>query len=214
MEDKVGRPRFFQKTFLVTDTKFEVILGMPFLKLSNADVSFGKGILMWRTYITNKALLTTKQVQIINKKDFVIAALDIDSEMFVVHMAIWKQEEMLVHSKRQAQIKPHVKALLFNEALTEVPAEYSDYSDVFSIEYAAEFPENTRVNKYAIKLEKGKQPLFGPIYSLEPVELKTLKTYIKTNLANNFIRPFKSSAGAPILFNRKPDRSFRLCVDY
>ena len=42
MEDKVGRPRFFQKTFLVTDTKFEVILRMPFLKISNADVAFGK----------------------------------------------------------------------------------------------------------------------------------------------------------------------------
>ena len=46
------------------------------------------------------------------------------------------------------------------------------------------------------------------------MELETLKTYIKTNLANGFIRPFKSPAGAPILFNKKPDRSFRLCVDY
>ena len=45
VEDKGGRPRFFQKTFLVTDTKFEVILEMPFLKPSNADVSFGEGIL-------------------------------------------------------------------------------------------------------------------------------------------------------------------------
>ena len=30
VEDKVGRPRFFQETFLVADTKFAVILGMPF----------------------------------------------------------------------------------------------------------------------------------------------------------------------------------------
>ena len=43
VEDKASRPRFFQETFLVADTKFEVILGMPFLKISNADVSFGKG---------------------------------------------------------------------------------------------------------------------------------------------------------------------------
>ena len=46
VEDKCGRPKFFQKTFLVTDTKFEVILGMPFLKLSHADMSFDEGILM------------------------------------------------------------------------------------------------------------------------------------------------------------------------
>ena len=70
------------------------------------------------------------------------------------------------------------------------------------------------MNEHAIKLEKGKQPLFGPIYSLGPVELEMLKTYIKTNLANGFIRPSKFPAGAPILFDRKPDGSFRLCVDY
>ena len=45
MEDKSGRPRFFQETFLVADTRFEVILRMPFLKISNADVAFGKGTL-------------------------------------------------------------------------------------------------------------------------------------------------------------------------
>ena len=46
VEDKGGRPRFFQKTFLVADTKFEVILEMPFLKISNADVVFGEGMLI------------------------------------------------------------------------------------------------------------------------------------------------------------------------
>ena len=70
------------------------------------------------------------------------------------------------------------------------------------------------MNKHAIKLEEGKQPLFGPIYSLDLVELEILKTYIKTNLANSFIRPSKSFAGAPILFDRKPDGSFHLYIDY
>ena len=77
-----------------------------------------------------------------------------------------------------------------------------------------ELPENTGMNKYAIELEKSKQPLFRPIYSLGPVELETLKTYIETNLANGFILPSKSPAGASILFDRKPDGSLRLCVDY
>ena len=88
VEDKANRLRFFQETFLVANTKSEMILGMPFLKISNADMSFGKKTLTWKTYTTNEALLTTEQVQIINKKDFVIAALDADSKMFVVHVAI------------------------------------------------------------------------------------------------------------------------------
>ena len=62
VEDKTNRPRFFQKTFLVADTKFEVILGMPFLKISNANMSFSKGTFMWKTYTTNKTLPTTEQV--------------------------------------------------------------------------------------------------------------------------------------------------------
>ena len=115
-----------------------------------------------------------------------------------------------MHSEKQAQ----VGALLLDEAPTKVPAEYSDYSNVFSAENAAELPENTGINEHAIKLEEGKQLPFGPIYSLGPIELETLKTYIKTNLANGFIRPSKSPAGAPILFDKKPDGSLRLCVDY
>ena len=210
VEDKASRPRFFQETFLVADTKFEVILGMPFLKISNADVSFGEGTLTWRTYTTNEALPTTEQVQIVNPKEFVIAALDVDSETFVVYVAIQEREEMPVHSKRQV----HVGALLFDKAPTKVSAEYSDYNNVFSAENATELPENTGMNEHTIKLEEGKQLSFGPIYSLRPVELETLKTYIETNLANGFIRPSKSPAGAPILFDRKPDGSLRLCVDY
>ena len=70
------------------------------------------------------------------------------------------------------------------------------------------------MNEHAIELEEGKKPPFGPIYSLGPMELETLKTYIETNLANGFIHPSKSPARAPILFDRKPDGSLRLCVDY
>ena len=46
------------------------------------------------------------------------------------------------------------------------------------------------------------------------MELKILKVYIETNLANGFIRLPKSPAGAPILFDRKSDSFFRLCVNY
>ena len=70
------------------------------------------------------------------------------------------------------------------------------------------------MNEHAIELKKGKQLFFGPIYSLGPIELKTLKTYIKTNLANGFIYPSKFLTRALIPFDKKPDRSLRLCVNY
>ena len=110
VEDKGSRPRFFQETFLVADTKFEVVLGMPFLKISNADLVFGEGTLTWKSYNTNKALAITKQVQLVDQKKFVIAALDADSETFIVHVAIWKQEEMARDPSRKSQIEAQSKA--------------------------------------------------------------------------------------------------------
>ena len=218
VEDKSGRPRFFQETFLVADTKFEVILGMPFLKISNANVAFDEETLTWKSYTTNKALPTTERVQLVNPKEFVIAALNVNSKTFVVHLAIREHEDMAMNPDRKAQIearsRSQVGALLFNEAPTEVPAEYSNYNNVFSAENAAELPENTGMNEHAIELEEGKQRPFGPIYSLGLVELETLKIYIKTNLANGFIYLSKSPAGAPIRFDRKPDGSLCLCVNY
>ena len=117
---------------------------------------------------------------------------------------------MLVYSKRQAQ----VGVLLFDKALIKVLAEYSDYKNVFSAENTTELSEHTRMNDYAIKLEKSKQPPFGPIYSLGLVELETLKIYIETNLANGFIRPSKSPTRAPIFFNQKLDKNLCLCKNY
>ena len=121
---------------------------------------------------------------------------------------------MPVYSKKQTQIEIEIKALLFNKALTEGLVKYSDYSNIFLAEYAIEFLENTGMNEHAIKLEKGKQLSFGFFYSLRLVELEIFKIYIKTNLANDFIQPFKSPARVFILFNKKPNRSLRLCVDY
>ena len=45
MEDKISRPKFFQKIFLMANTKFKVILGMFFLEISNADMLFEEKIL-------------------------------------------------------------------------------------------------------------------------------------------------------------------------
>ncbi len=37
LQDSLGRVRFFEETFLLADTSIEVVLGMPFLALSNTD---------------------------------------------------------------------------------------------------------------------------------------------------------------------------------
>ena len=207
VKDKLGRTRFFQETFLLADISAEVVLGMPFLTLSNADVQFVEKELTWRSYTTAEALSTTKRVELINKKEFAKAALDKKSETFVVHVASLNLTPG-IHPDREAQIA----SLLTKEV--KIPDEYSDFTNVFSEEKALVLLKRIELNEYVINLENGKQPPYGPIYSLGPVELETLKTYIETHLKTGFIRPSKSPAGAPILFDKKPDGSLRLCVDY
>ncbi len=75
-------------------------------------------------------------------------------------------------------------------------------------------PENTSMNEHVIKLIKGKQPPYRLIYTLNPMELKTLKTYIETYLKTRFIQPSKSLAVTFILFDKRLDGSLCLGVDY
>ena len=116
--------------------------------------------------------------------------------------------KITIHPAREAQI-----ALLLAKKIT-IPAKYSDFADVFLEELVNVLSKQTGVNKYAIKLKKGKQLPCGLIYSLRLVEFEILKTYIKINLANGFIRASKLPAGARILFIRKLNNSFCLYFDY
>ena len=69
-------------------------------------------------------------------------------------------------------------------------------------------------NKYIIDFTRGKQPSYRLIYSLKLVELETLKTYIKINLANSFMQLSHSFSKILILFIKKLDISFYFCIDY
>ena len=211
MLDKDGREKFFEENFLLANVSPDIMLGMPFLTMSNADVNFQARDLQWRSYTTGEVLPTTRRVELIGKKEFAVAALDPEYKAFVVHVATLSVDlGDEVHPLKRVQIA-HLKV---DEAPSEVPSKYADFTDVFSPKLAAKLSEHTRINDHAIELVDNWQPPYGLIYSLEPVKLEILKVYIKNNLANGFIRPSKSPAGALILFNKKPDSSLRLCVDY
>ena len=130
----------------------------------------------------------------------------------MVHVAALKTllVGMAIHPSRKTQIS----ALIQDKAPTKVPPKYADYANVFSFNLAIELPENTGMNQHSIELQDGKQPLYRLIYSLGPVELETLKTYIKIHFKTKFIQLFKFLIGIRILFNKKPKNSLWLCVNY
>ena len=95
-----------------------------------------------------------------------------------------------------------------------VLTKYLYFADVFLEKSANVLSKRTGANEHAIKLEEGKQPPYGLIYILGPVKFETHKTYIKTSLTNGFIWVLNSLVGALILFVRKRNGSFCLCVNY
>ena len=217
MTNKANRVRFFEKTFIKVNVGPEVVFGMLFLILSGADIDILGQELRWRTYITKKALPTTRHVELVGRKEFAALVLDPKHETYIVHVGSVSSDALLdssplnVHSFRRSQIS----GLIVEEASTKVPAKYLNFADIFSPDLMSELPEYIRINDHAIKLvDCCQQPPYEPIYSLGPVELGILKVYIETNLGNEFIRPSKSPAGASILFDQKLDGSLRLYVDY
>lgn len=78
--------------------------------------------------------------------------------------------------------RAQITLLILNKAPIEVSKEYTKYANVFSKETTAELPEYIEINNYLIDLENSKQLSYTLIYSLESVELETLKIYIEDNL--------------------------------
>jgi hypothetical protein len=72
----------------------------------------------------------------------------------------------------------------------------------------------SRPENHKIVLESSEFPPIRGIRRLDEVKLKVLKETLETLLRKNFIRVSESPYGANVLFARKSDGSFRLCIDY
>ena len=67
---------------------------------------------------------------------------------------------------------------------------------------------------FCIDLELGTRPISIPPYRMAPAELRELKAQLQELLSKGFIRPSAFPWGAPVLFVKKKDGCFRMCIDY
>ena len=93
-----------------------------------------------------------------------------------------------------------------NPDLSAVPEDYHKFADVFSKAKASVLAPHQDYD-LKIDLEEGATLLPRRLYSLSPIKLKALWTFIDENLHFGFIRPTSSSHVAPILFVKKKDGS-------
>ncbi|KAK8916912.1 hypothetical protein KSP39_PZI022412 [Platanthera zijinensis] len=94
---------------------------------------------------------------------------------------------------------------------TAVPV-VRDFLEVFPEELPGLPP--SRDVEFTIDLVEGAKPVAKAPYRMAPKELAELKSQLQELLDKGFIRPSTSPWGAPVLFVKKKDGSFRLCVDY
>ena len=160
MTDKANQVRFFKETFLVANVSPEVVLGMPFLILSSTDVNSFRHELRWRTYTTKEAFLTTKCVELVDKKEFAATALDPEHKIYILYVGsvssnmLPRLSSFDVHPFR----KPQIASLIFKKALTKILVKYSEFADLFSLDLASELLEYTGISNHTIKLVNGQQP--------------------------------------------------------
>nr|GFB61799.1 putative reverse transcriptase domain-containing protein [Tanacetum cinerariifolium] len=83
--------------------------------------------------------------------------------------------------------------------------------DLMPIELGLSPPQQV---EFKIELIPGAAPVVCAPYRLAPSELKELSDQLKELSEKGFIRPSSSPWGAPVLFVKKKDESFRICIDY
>ncbi|GJU69940.1 putative reverse transcriptase domain-containing protein [Tanacetum coccineum] len=110
-------------------------------------------------------------------------------------------------------------AIVCDEKLVRVPFgnkiltfHVQDFPEVFPEDLLGISP--TRQVEFQIDLIPGVAPVARAPYRLAPFEMKELSDQLKELYDKGFIRPSSSPWGAPILFVKKKDGSFRMCIDY
>ena len=87
-----------------------------------------------------------------------------------------------------------------------------EFSDVFPDDLPGMPPP--RHLDHAVELEPGTRPYCWAPYRFNVDELKELKLQLDDLLKKGFIKPSVSPWGAPVLFQKKKDGTYRLCIDY
>ncbi|KAI3829671.1 hypothetical protein L1987_03799 [Smallanthus sonchifolius] len=87
-----------------------------------------------------------------------------------------------------------------------------DFPEVFPEDLSGLPP--VRQVEFHIDLVPGANPVARAPYRLAPSEMQELASQLQELSDMGFIRPSHSPWGAPVLFVKKKDGSFRMCIDY
>ncbi|GKG12313.1 hypothetical protein Tco_0346550, partial [Tanacetum coccineum] len=121
-------------------------------------------------------------------------------------------EILRVHGERTlGAAKALVKAKVDEPRISDIPVA-RDITDVFPEDFSGLPPQ--RQVEFRIDLIPEATPVAKSPYRLAPSEMKELYGQLQELQDKGFIRSSHSPWGAPVLFVKKNDGSFRMCIDY
>ncbi|GJY95630.1 hypothetical protein Tco_0511991 [Tanacetum coccineum] len=130
------------------------------------------------------------------------------------YIRVLYKNDMLIIQGERSGIKSESrleKTEIPERRIEDVPV-VRDFSEVFPKDLPG-LPSTSQV-EFHIELIPGAAPVVRAPYRLAPAEMKELAKQLKELSDKGFIRPSSSPWGAPILFVKKKDGSFRMCIDY
>lgn len=172
-------------TLVLNDHPFVIDL-VPF-DMGSFDVIVGMD---WMSRVDASILCSDKVVRIPLSNGVVLEVQGEQSEMNERHLMSAKNKEVRIE---------------------DVPV-VRDFQDAFPDDLPGLSP--SRQLDFRIDLVPDAAPVSKAPYRLAPTEMQELANQLKELQDKGFIRPSHSPWGAPILFVKKKDGSFRMCIDY
>ncbi|GKC18204.1 putative reverse transcriptase domain-containing protein [Tanacetum coccineum] len=118
----------------------------------------------------------------------------------------------LVYGKRpKEKVKRLMSAKVEEPKLEDIVIVRNSF-EVFPDDLSGLHP--SREVEFRIDLILGEMPAAKSPYRLAPNEMEELSNQLKELQDKGFIRPSSSPWGEPVLFFKKKDGSFRMCIDY
>nr|GEW29170.1 putative reverse transcriptase domain-containing protein [Tanacetum cinerariifolium] len=113
-----------------------------------------------------------------------------------------------------------IKLDSFDVIIVEKKSDEKRLEDILVVNFFRYFPKDLPVLplvcqvEFQIDLIPREAPVARTPYRLAPSEMQELSNQLQELIDRGFIRPSKSPWGAPVLFVKKKDGSFRMSIDY
>ncbi|GJZ20479.1 putative reverse transcriptase domain-containing protein [Tanacetum coccineum] len=191
-------------TLTLLNQPFEIDL-MP-IKLDSFDVVMGMD---WLSKYHAKILCDEKFIHIpINNETLIIRG---DRSKTRLNLISVLQTKLVIISRLSSFYDPSNGKEIIREEIRRYPV-VKEFSDVFPEDLPGLPP--VRQVEFQIHLIPGAALVARTPYRLAPSEMQELSNQLQELTDRGFIRLSKSPWGAPVLFVKKKDGSFRICIDY